>query len=313
LGKRGPPKSPQGGLWCGFGCRLEVRRKKFDRLFLVRQKAIAQGNAQGKYSVIPFLLLVASPPTKEINNGEYTRLYTWVKGLSMKTAITIDIDWAPDEVLGHTLELISKSGVPCTLFATHSTGLLNELDKNQFEIGVHPNFNPSLNGKKEKPEVIVERLRQLFPQARGVRSHSSLVSNVLIDLFAEMGFEYESHVCLPYSRNLEVLPLWNELLRIPFNWEDYLHFSFGKSFKSMGLPSGAELNIVNFHPVHIFLNTESRERYEGAKAFYQDPKHLSGFRNLGKGTATLFQELLAKDFEFVKLEDLVDEYRKTNL
>jgi hypothetical protein len=230
----------------------------------------------------------------------------------MKTAITIDIDWAPDEVLGHTLELLSKAGVPCTLFATHSTGLLNGLDKNQFEIGLHPNFNPSLNGKNEKPQVIVERLHQLFPQARGVRSHSSLVSNVLIDLFGEMGFEYESNVCLPYSQKLEVLPLWNDLLRIPFNWEDYLHFSFRKSFNEMELNFDAELNIVNFHPVHVFLNTENIERYEGAKAFYQDPEHLAGFRNLGKGTATLLSQLLEKDLEFVKLECLVDECRKTN-
>ncbi len=229
----------------------------------------------------------------------------------MKTVITIDIDWAPDKVLGHTLELISKSGVPCTLFATHSTGLLNGLDKKQFEIGVHPNFNPLMSGKKDKPEVIVERLRQQFPQARGIRSHSSLVSNALIDLFGRMGFEYESNVCLPYSRNLEILPLWNDLLRIPFNWEDYLHFSFRKSFKEMELDPGADLNIVNFHPVHIFINTESLERYKGAKAFYQDPEHLSGFRNLGKGSATLLEQLLEKDIEFVKLEDLVDEYRKT--
>lgn len=230
----------------------------------------------------------------------------------MKTVITIDIDWVPDKVLGHTLELLSKSGVPCTIFATHATGLLSGLDRKQFEIGVHPNFNPLLNGGNEKPKKVVERLKELFPQARGIRSHSSLVSNVLVDMFCEMGFEYESNVCLPYSRNLELLPLWNDVLRIPFNWEDYLHFSYGKEFFDMDLDFNAGLNIVNFHPVHVFLNTESRERYEGAKPFYQDPEHLAGYKNLGKGAETLLNKILKMNLDFVKLEDLVDEYRREN-
>jgi len=68
----------------------------------------------------------------------------------MRTVITIDIDWVPDKVLEYTLELLSKAGVPCTIFATHATGLLNGLDRNQFEIGIHPNFNPLLNGSKKK-------------------------------------------------------------------------------------------------------------------------------------------------------------------
>ncbi len=228
----------------------------------------------------------------------------------MKTVITIDIDWAPDEVLEHTLELFAKTGIPCTLFATHATELLRGLDRQQFEIGVHPNFNPLLNGKNEKPEIIIERLGKMFPQARGIRSHSSFISNVLVEMFGQMGYEYESNVCLPYSRSLEMLPLWNDLIRIPFNWEDYLHFSYGRSFSSFGLDFSADVNILNFHPVHVFLNTETRDRYDGAKNFYKDPVHLAGYKNLGKGTETLLNQLLGMDLKFVKLEDLVDEYRQ---
>jgi peptidoglycan/xylan/chitin deacetylase (PgdA/CDA1 family) len=231
----------------------------------------------------------------------------------MRTVITIDIDWVPDKVLEYTLELLSKAGVPCTIFATHATGLLNGLDRNQFEIGIHPNFNPLLNGTKKNngnPEDVVRRLKEAFPQARGIRSHSSLVSNVLVELFSEMGFDYESNVCLPYSRRLEALPLWNDMLRIPFNWEDYLHFSYGKDFSEAGLDFNNGLNIMTFHPIHIFLNTETLERYLGAKRFYQDPEHLAGYRNPGKGTETLLQKILDRKLEFTKMEDLVDEYRK---
>jgi hypothetical protein len=228
----------------------------------------------------------------------------------MKIAITIDIDWAPDKVLAYTLELFAKTGVPCTLFATHSTSLLNGLDKCQFEVGVHPNFNPLLNGDSRKPMEIVSPLREAFPHAHGIRSHSSLVSNVLIEMFGELGFLYESNICLPYSRNLEVLPLWNGMVRIPFNWEDYLHFSFGNSFQNTGLDFSAGINILNFHPIHIYLNTETRERYKGARPFYQDPEHLKGFRYLGKGTATILEDLLGSEYQFVKLEDVLNEYKR---
>lgn len=232
----------------------------------------------------------------------------------MKTVITIDIDWVPDKVLAYTLDILLKAGVPCTLFATHATGLLSGIDRKQFEVGVHPNFNPLLNrdkGANGNPREVVERLKKLFPQARGIRSHSSMVSNVLIDLFSDLGFDYESNVCLPYSRNLETLPLWNDMLRIPFNWEDYLHFSYGNDFSGAGLDFKAGLNIMTFHPVHIFLNTETRERYDGAKPFYQQPDHLAGYKNPGKGTETLFNRILEMDLEFAKMEDLVDEYRKS--
>jgi hypothetical protein len=225
----------------------------------------------------------------------------------MQTVITIDIDWAPDRVLAHTLELFSRAGVPCTLFATHATPLLQGLDSGQFETGIHPNFNSLLDGDNHTPEQIINPLREAFPAAKGIRSHSSLVSNVLVGLFGNMGFEYESNVCLPYSKKLELLPLWNGMTRVPFNWEDYLHFSFGKSFSATGLDLSKGLNILNFHPVHIYLNSESRERYESARPFYQQPDALIKYRNQGAGAATLLHSVLEMDLNFLTLEDLVNE------
>ncbi len=225
----------------------------------------------------------------------------------MNTAITIDIDWAPDEVLEYTLDIIVSAGIPCTLFATHKTSVLEGLDAEQFEICVHPNFNPLLNGNSGTPKEIIEPLREAFPKSRGIRSHSSLVSNVLVSLWGEYGYEYECNICLPYSRNLELLPLWNGMLRIPFNWEDYLHFSYGRSFDSTGLDMTKGLNILNFHPVHVYLNTESLKRYNEARSYYQNPHELVRHRNEGAGTATLLRAVLNGVGNFVKLENLMVE------
>lgn len=230
-----------------------------------------------------------------------------------QVVLTIDVDWAPDEVLAPLLEIFSRAGVPCTIFATHDTPLLHGLAPSQFEVGVHPDFNPLLKGDNRSQEQVVASLRELFPGARGIRSHSSMVSNVLVELFGRMGFEYECNVCLPYSQSLELLPLWNGMMRVPFNWEDYLHFSYGKSFATTGLDLTQGLHVLTFHPVHVFLNTENMDRYRAARLFYHDAAILSGFRNTGTGTATLLQNLMESDLPFTKLEDVVDGYpKKTN-
>lgn len=229
-----------------------------------------------------------------------------------RVVLTIDIDWAPDEVLARTLDMFSGAGVPCTLFATHDTPFLRGLDPSMFEVGLHPNFNSLLKGDSRRPEQLVAPLREHFPDARGIRSHSSMVSNVLVELFGHLGFEYECNVFLPYSTSLELLPLWNGMTRVPFNWEDYLHFSYGNSFTTTGLDLSQGLHVLTFHPVHVFLNTENMDRYRAARLFYQDAEALKGFRNTGRGTATLLQELLESDLPFAKLEDVVDAYREKN-
>jgi hypothetical protein len=37
--------------------------------------------------------------------------------------------------------------------------------------------------------------------------------------------------------------------------------------------------IFDFHPIHIYLNTENKYRYSEAKKFYEDPEKLLEYRN----------------------------------
>ena len=225
--------------------------------------------------------------------------------------LTVDTDWAPDEVLARTLEMFKEAGVPCTFFATHDTPLLKGLDAGQYEVGLHPNFNPLFKGEGGDPAKIVGSLLEKYPDARGIRSHSSAISNVLVELFGNMGFRYESNVCLPYSQRLEILTLWNGMVRIPFNWEDYLHFSYQKSFADTGLNLSEGLHVLTFHPVHVFLNTENMDRYRAARRFYHDPEMLKGFRNRSKGTRTLLSSLLRADLPFTKMEDIAHAFEES--
>ena len=56
-------------------------------------------------------------------------------------AFTLDIDWATEEVIYETVNLFSKNKIKCTLFCTHKSDVLSNIDKKLFEIALHPNYN----------------------------------------------------------------------------------------------------------------------------------------------------------------------------
>ena len=66
----------------------------------------------------------------------------------------------------------------------------------------------------------------------------------------------------------------------------------------MGLkfPSCDELqrgfHVFDFHPIHVFLNTENLSRYERTRLLHQKPDELLKHRYQGKGTRTQLLNLL---------------------
>ena len=209
---------------------------------------------------------------------------------------TSDIDWAPEEVIADTLNLFEFYGIKCTFFSTHHSLELAKSNKNLFEIGIHPNFNPILSGKSDKRAIdVIDEILDIHPEARGVRSHSMLQSTNILQLFTEKGLLYEANHFMPYQTGLKPYKLWNGMVRIPYNWEDDVHWSYGYSFDDSGMDiNSEELIIFDFHPIHIFLNTENKYRYNEAKKFYNDPKVLLNYRNKEvRGTRDLLISLLS--------------------
>ena len=52
------------------------------------------------------------------------------------------------------------------------------------------------------------------------------------------------------------------------------------------------LKVFDFHPIHIFINTQSSEHYQQCKAYYQIPEELADLRFEGIGVCTLFEDIL---------------------
>ena len=210
---------------------------------------------------------------------------------------TADIDWVPDEVISDTISIFEKYSAKCTFFSTHHSEVLTSCNKKLFEVAIHPDYSPVLKGKTSKTIFdILDEILDIHPNAKGVRTHHLIESIDLLDKYASKKLTYDSSMMLPYMESLKPFTLWNGLIRIPFNWEDDVHWSYGYSFDTVEFSSpGDELNVFNFHPIHIFLNTENKYRYYEAKKYLSNPAKLKELKNKEiKGTRDFLIMILEK-------------------
>jgi hypothetical protein len=208
-------------------------------------------------------------------------------------AITFDIEWAPDEILLDLLNLLSRYSISVTSFATHQTPVLKEIKK-VHEVGLHPNFNPLFDHNDRLTSYqILEEIKTWYPDAVGVRSHSRTVSATLVSQFISMGLQYDANQICPYQKGL--LPYtYRNFCRFTDFWQDDVHAIYRRPFALDNIPIDSEgVKIFNFHPIHIYLNTDTIERYQAARPHYQDSRKLLEFRNTkAKGVRDLLIELL---------------------
>ncbi|MFA6450607.1 MAG: hypothetical protein WCX65_14130 [bacterium] len=197
-------------------------------------------------------------------------------------AINIDIDWAPDSVIESALDILDEFGARATLFCTHEMGA----SARGREVCVHPNFTA---GQPDKD--VLDSVCSLFPGARGVRGHGSLFSYYIAGLYREKGLLFDSSYfypagpCKPYR-------MFHGLLEIPYFFIDDLFFKEDGLREPDLSDTTDSVKVFVFHPVHIFLNTETPERYEKAKPYYKMPEELAAHRNPGAGAGTFFRKLL---------------------
>lgn len=222
--------------------------------------------------------------------------------------ITFDTDWVHDEIIKYSIDLVDEYGLSATFFATDYSRALKDADDERFEIGIHPDFKDTLDNFESK----IKELKNIYPEASGVRSHSLFCSSTITILFKDFGFDYDVNLFMPYFPGLRPLKWFNSLIRLPFYWEDDFHLISGKGFDRESLMlDQAGLKIYAFHPIHVFLNTENIKRYEDAKAYIKQPDKLQEFRNTKtRGCKDLFDEIaghiLDEKLATYRLKELLD-------
>jgi hypothetical protein len=214
-----------------------------------------------------------------------------------KIFLSFDIDWAHDEVILDCYNLVSNYSIDSTWFVTHETDALNtlRLDK-RIELGAHPNFNDLLSGSAmagETSNLVVRKSRELVPEATTIRSHSLTQSERILDQFLDNGYIRFCNLFIPYLNEMQVFPysLWSGGIIIPHRFQDNASLRIGES-----LPERQTLNmglhVFDFHPIHVFLNTESLERYERTRPLHHNPEELIKHRYEGYGVRSRLIEIL---------------------
>ena len=184
-----------------------------------------------------------------------------------ETLLTFDCDWAPDFVINDIINLLDAEKIKATFFITNNSQILKKLRGNKlFEIGIHPNFFPkSTQGSNE--DSILNNLKQIVPEAKSIRTHGLFQSTPLVKKFQEYGIENDLSLFLQNTPN--IVPHHSKffnLFRFPYFWEDdvaiteKVNWSFEDSLYHVN-----GLKIFNFHPIHVFLNSNNMDNYENLK------------------------------------------------
>lgn len=214
-----------------------------------------------------------------------------------KPFISLDIDWAHDEIISDVFSLVSNFEVNTTWMVTHGTDLLSDLSNSgSCELGIHPNFNYLLEGDVrlgKSTQEIVDRMMSLVPEAKVARSHSVCQSSRISQNFALAGIEIESNDYIPANQISLIKPwvLENGITKVPYFFSDELA-CLRSTPDNISLIGREGLRVFDFHPIHVFLNTESLERYERTRPLHQNPKELIKYRYQGYGTRSRLIELL---------------------
>lgn len=210
--------------------------------------------------------------------------------------LTTDIDWAPDYANEFVFDIVGSHGYEITAFATHDSPLLKQ-PPSHVEIGLHPdNTRPDpARGLKDK----IAALKDLYPQAVGMRCHRNFFGQNISDLAAQAGLRYDvSNILWNQPFCLSHID-YNGMVRFSYMWEDGIHCDQKVPFhiSEVDLDSPG-LKILNVHPILIYLNAPDDNYRRAVTRRYSSlanapKKEIDADVFKGYGIASFWQDLLA--------------------
>lgn len=209
---------------------------------------------------------------------------------SDEVVVTVDTEWCPDPVIADTVDLLDDHGVSATLFSTHDDGV----DADGHERALHPNFLADDTTEVEALDTVA----RAYPDATGLRSHGMYVHSPLRAEYEAYGIGYESNYAAYLVDALEPFWMFGEAVQFPVYFMDDTWLRLRADPDA--LPSvdellcGPGLRVLDFHPVHVYLNTPDIDYYRARKDAYHDPDRLREERYEGLGVRDLFVEVLER-------------------
>lgn len=185
-------------------------------------------------------------------------------------ALTLDIDWAPDFMIDEIAEILVARRVRSTWFVTHVSQAVERLAARPdiFELGLHPNFLPGSSHGEDVDEVL-RKCRSFVPSATAMRTHATVQSSPILDHAVRHGVAVDMSLFLPRQSFVAPFAYWSsgkQLVRIPYVWTDDYEMTVPQPVWNIEpFTRRPGLHVINFHPVHVWLNCASMEQYRGLK------------------------------------------------
>ena len=213
--------------------------------------------------------------------------------LKNRVFLTFDIDWAPDHMVNHVIDLCLQYGVSATFFATHISQTIERLHfySDFFEVGLHPNFMiGSTQGSTD--QSVFNYCKKLVPNVASIRTHCLYQHGHILDEFNQnFGLKIvDSSIFMPGYKNILPFNLRTEngvIIRVPFFWADGYYLLSENFSDPVKLLQSDGCKVYMFHPIHIYQNTKSMREYKERKQ-----SNKSEERSVGIGIATLFEMFL---------------------
>ena len=222
--------------------------------------------------------------------------------LNKEKIFTLDIDWAPEFVLEDLYEILRMHpNVKFSIFHTHLSATIKKISNlGNVENGIHPNFNFLLQGDFRYGRNIEEVLNyyaNMFPSCYIIRCHDLMHKTGLLNVLAERGYRYLSNIFIPASAG-DIRPFVSfasDILNVPISFEDdeWLRRNEAEQSNKTAVISG----VLNFHPVHIYLNSNSFSSYENCKQADFEEEYCRQQRDLNTalGVRDLFFKAIKND------------------
>ena len=211
--------------------------------------------------------------------------------------LTFDIDWAPDYMIDYVSDKLKNLKIKSTWFVTHDSPAIQKLKNNSLvEVGIHPNFFSNSTQGKNIDEIL-KNLKKIIPDAKSIRTHGLLQSTEILLKFQKYGIENDVSILLENQPFLEIhYSKYFKIKRFPYYWEDDIEMINGCNWNDTQKHFFIEgLKIFNFHPVHIFLNSNSMNNYNELKINgYPEIKENKIEKNKTLGINTFFENLIER-------------------
>ena len=204
----------------------------------------------------------------------------------MKICLTLDADWALKQVTEYALSFFYQHNIAFTFFATDDQDIRSD---ELCEVAWHPNFFQT------NADAELSKLSRLFPGSKGIRPHRLYQDGSLsADILKKYGIKWLS----ASSSSTRFIPEWRYDLFPDFsiNWGDnfWIWYKSTPDFEILHRDLKG-FYTINFHPIHIYLNTVTQEQYNRAKTRYHDLKYLTTLRNLSdKGVKDILMDIFSR-------------------